>query len=159
MKVKRNIAFKDCSQDQQLLLPPNIADLIAPNHPVCVVSRLIDNVDLSTILQTYSGGGTSSYHPRMLLKVLVFAYLSNIYSSRKIEAALKENILFMIRQTRIMAQKRTMNLQKKMALKLLSNIASSISHKLQNLKMTFHKRRTCITTRNKIAIIVQWDNR
>jgi len=43
----------------------------------------------------YKGGGTSSYHPRVLLKVLVYAYLDNTYSSRKIETSLKENIHYM----------------------------------------------------------------
>lgn len=44
---------------------------------------------------SYKGGGTSSYHPRMMLKVLFYAYLNNIYSCRKIEKALQENIHFM----------------------------------------------------------------
>jgi transposase len=43
----------------------------------------------------YKGGGTSSYHPKMLLKVLVYAYCKKIYTSRKIAAALRENNHFM----------------------------------------------------------------
>lgn len=50
---------------------------------------------MDPVLKKYKGGGTSSYHPRMLLKVLVYGYLCNIYSSRKLEAAVKENIHFM----------------------------------------------------------------
>jgi transposase len=51
---------------------------------------------ISVVLEkSYKGGGTSSYHPRMLLKVIVYAYLRNLYSSRKIEQALQENIHFM----------------------------------------------------------------
>ena len=46
-------------------------------------------------MSKYRGGGASSYHPKMLLKILVYGYLSNIYSSRKLENALKENIHFM----------------------------------------------------------------
>ena len=41
------------------------------------------------------GGGTSSYHPRLMLKVLIYGYLTNLYSSRKIEQALHQNIHFM----------------------------------------------------------------
>ena len=69
--------------------------MIAANHPVRVVNDVIDQIDIDIIINKYKGGGTSSYHPRMLLKVLMFGYLSNIYSSRRMEAAVKENIHFM----------------------------------------------------------------
>ena len=87
--------FKAYQQNQVFLFPPNLDDLIAANHPVRVVSEVIDRIDIDILLKKYKGGGTSSYHPRMLLKVLVFSYLSNIYSSRRMEAAVKENIYFM----------------------------------------------------------------
>ncbi len=89
------IIFKDYDPDQILLLPPSLKELIPENHPVLVVNQVIDNVEIDSLVDTYKGGGTSSYHPRMLLKVLIYSYLSNIYSSRKIECALKENIYFM----------------------------------------------------------------
>lgn len=89
------VVFKTYDQRQPLLLPPSLEELIAPEHPVRVVSQVIDSVDLQPLLSKYKAGGTSSYHPRMLLKVLVYAYINNIYSSRKMEAALRENILFM----------------------------------------------------------------
>lgn len=78
-----------------MLLPPDLNDLIDANHPVRVVSEVIDKVDIRILLRQYKPGGTSSYHPRLLLKVLVYAYISNIYSSRKIEEALGQNIHFM----------------------------------------------------------------
>jgi len=52
-------------------------------------------MNLSHILRAYKGGGTSSYHPQMLLKVLIYAYTQKIYSSRNIAKALRENINFM----------------------------------------------------------------
>lgn len=87
--------FKAYLQNQVYLFPPHLDDLIALNHPVRVVSEVIDKIDIDILIKKYKGGGSSSYHPRMLLKVLVFSYLSNIYSSRKMEAAVKENIYFM----------------------------------------------------------------
>jgi transposase len=69
--------------------------MVSEGHPVRIVNSIIDKVDIQSILDTYRGGGSSGYHPRMLLKVLVYAYLKNIYSSRQIEEALKENIHFM----------------------------------------------------------------
>ena len=78
-----------------MLFPPNLDEMVPGGHPVRVVDNVIDKVDIQSILDTYPGGGSSGYHPRMLLKVLVYAYLRNIYSSRQIEEALKENIHFM----------------------------------------------------------------
>ena len=87
--------FKAYQQNQRYLFPPSLEDLIVTNHPVRVVSEVIDRIDIDVILKKYKGGGTTSYHPRMLLKVLVYGYLNNIYSSRRIEASAKENIHFM----------------------------------------------------------------
>ncbi len=78
-----------------MLLPPSLEELIEENHPVRVVNDVIDRINVEPLLKQYKPGGTSVYHPRMLLKVLVYGYLSNIYSSRKMEAALKENVHFM----------------------------------------------------------------
>lgn len=89
------VKFKQYAQDQLMLIPPSLEEMIDKNHPVRVVNQVIDKVEIDPLFNKYKGGGTSSYHPRMLLKVVVFAYLSNIYSSRRMEAALKENIHFM----------------------------------------------------------------
>ncbi len=81
--------------DQPQLLPPSYDELIEAEHLVRVVNRVIEQLDLRVVMAKYKGGGTSSYHPQMLLKVLVYAYCKKIYSSRKIAAALRENIHFM----------------------------------------------------------------
>ena len=95
-QIKRsNLKFKEYAQDQIMLIPPSIEDMIDPHHPVRIVNQVINKIDIDALYARYKGGGTSSYHPRMLLKVVVFSYLSNIYSSRRMEAALKENIHFM----------------------------------------------------------------
>lgn len=78
-----------------MMLPPSLEELITENHPVRVVNQVIDQINIDPLLKKYKGGGSSSYHPRMLLKVLVYGYLNNTYSSRRMEAALKENIHFM----------------------------------------------------------------
>ncbi|MCH8568534.1 MAG: transposase [Balneolales bacterium] len=90
-----SIVFKPTQQHQLSILPPSLDELIDTHHPVRVVNKVVDQIDLSKLFSTYKGGGTSSYHPRMLLKVLIYGYVTNLYSSRKIETALKENIHFM----------------------------------------------------------------
>lgn len=96
MKPNRSrILFKQYNQNQMMLLPPSLEELIDADHPVRVVNDVIDNIDDTSLVSQYKGGGTSSYHPRMLLKVMIYSYLCNIYSSRRMESALKENIHFM----------------------------------------------------------------
>lgn len=94
MAKKENL-FKDYGQNQLSLLPPSLDSLIGSNHPVRLVNEVIDGIDLATILSRYPGGGASSYHPRMMLKVLVYGYIRNIYSSRKLELSISEHIHFM----------------------------------------------------------------
>jgi len=92
---RTKVVFKDYSPNQILLLPPSLEEMIDPNHPVRVVNQVIDSLDIDLLIKKFKGGGCSSYHPRLLLKLLVYGYLSNQYSSRKIEQATKQNIHFM----------------------------------------------------------------
>jgi len=91
----KNIVFKAYEQDQLQLLPPSLEELIPDNHLVRVVNQAIERMDIDFLIASYKGGGTSSYHPRMLLKVLIYAYTQRIYSSRQIAKAVRENIHFM----------------------------------------------------------------
>jgi transposase len=77
--------FKAYHQRQAMLLPPSLDELIAANHPVRVVDDVLSKIDIKPLIREYKTGGASNYHPGMLLKVLVYAYINNIYSSRKIE--------------------------------------------------------------------------
>src|SRR5947209_20235454 len=92
--MSKRVVFKRYDQSQPMLLPPSYDDLVPKNHPVRVVNEVVDRLDISGLERTYKGGGASSYHPRMLLKVVLYAYLRNMYSSRKIEEALRESVHF-----------------------------------------------------------------
>lgn len=94
-KTPKTPAFKPYDQHQMFLFPPSIEDMIPQNHPVRLLNMIFDKLNYRSLFARYPGGGTSSYNPAMLVKVLVYAYLNNIYSSRRIEALLKENIHFM----------------------------------------------------------------
>ncbi|MCK5674592.1 MAG: IS1182 family transposase [Spirochaetales bacterium] len=93
--VNSKVVFKNYNFNQNLLLPPSLEEMIPPNHPVRVVNQVVDNLNLDSILKKYEGGGCPAYHPRLMLKVLIYGYLTNQYSSRKIEQALQQNIHFM----------------------------------------------------------------
>jgi len=90
-----SVVFKANHQHQIMAFPPSLDELVAEDHPVRVVQEVLERIDITALLHQYKPGGASSYHPRMLLKALVYAYINNIYSSRKIEDALQRDIYFM----------------------------------------------------------------
>ncbi len=87
--------FKPYTPKQAMLMPANLDEMIPGGHLVRVVDEMIDRLDITPLKRQYKGGGTSAYHPRMLLKVLVYAYTQQTFSSRKIAKALRENIHYM----------------------------------------------------------------
>lgn len=87
--------FKAYHQRQAMLLPPSLDELIPLKHPVRVVDEVLGKINIQPLINCYVSGGAASYHPGMLLKIMVYAYINNIYSSRKIEEALQQNIHFM----------------------------------------------------------------
>ena len=89
------IIYKSYNQNDNLLFLLSFGELIPENHPERTVSAIIDRLDISDIESTYKGGGTSSFHPRMLLKVIVYSYMSNVYSGRRMERLLHENVNYM----------------------------------------------------------------
>jgi len=90
-----SVVFKANHQHQLMAFPPSLDEWVPADHPVRVVQEVLEKVDITALLHQYKPGGTSSYHPRMLLKALVYGYVNNIYSSRKIEEALQRDIHFM----------------------------------------------------------------
>jgi transposase len=87
--------FKNYTQDQIMLLPPSLSELLPEKDLSRVVSQVVDGLDLSVLSLSFRGGGSPSYHPVMMLKVLVYAYSQNLYSSRKIAHALKRDVAYM----------------------------------------------------------------
>jgi transposase len=87
--------FKPYEQRQPLLLPPSLDDLIEPNDLVRVVDQVIEQLEAGIVEAAFPGGGCPPYHPRMMLKVLVYAYCCRIYSSRKIARALRRDVAFL----------------------------------------------------------------
>ena len=89
------VTYKSYNQNDNLLFPHCIGDFIPENDPVRVLDAIVEHLDISAIEATYKGGGASSFAPRMLLKVILYAYLQNIHSGRKMEALLKRDVNFM----------------------------------------------------------------
>jgi transposase len=67
----------------------NLNDLIPENHSARLIDSVVEKLEISDIISQFKGGGRSSYHPKMLLKILFYGYLNNTYSSRKLARAVK----------------------------------------------------------------------
>jgi transposase len=79
----------------QLCLPMDLEEDIPQNHCVRVVNAVINRLDDRIFASAYPGGGRDSFHPKMLTKIIVYAYTQRIYSSRQIAKAIRENVMFM----------------------------------------------------------------
>lgn len=77
---------------QQMLLPEALQDWLPEGHLACFISDAVDGLDLSAFHARYNSGGPRNqpFHPAMMFKVLVYAYASGVFSSRKIAALLNK---------------------------------------------------------------------
>jgi transposase len=87
--------FREYSQSQGLLLPPSLDEFVPEDHEARVINEVVDTMDLSPLLNKYEGGGAPAYHPAMMLKIIIYAYSREIYSSRSIAQELKTDTAFM----------------------------------------------------------------
>ena len=88
--------FRPYSPDQMLLLPQDIREWLPDNHLAHHISDLVDGMDLSVFYAPYAGDGRRNmpYDPSMMVKVLIYAYASGVFSSRAIARRLHEDVAF-----------------------------------------------------------------
>ncbi len=87
--------FRPYDPDQMLLMPPSLADWVPEDHLGRFVRDVVDTLDLSAIEETYTEErGYPPYDPRMMVTVLLYAYCTGSYSSRKIAAKLVDSVAF-----------------------------------------------------------------
>ena len=86
--------FRPYLPDQDFLLPPSPHDWLPESHLAYFVSDVVDQLDLSTVYAKYSDDerGQPAYHPRMMTKLLVHGYCVGVYSSRKIQQRIIEDV-------------------------------------------------------------------
>ena len=84
--------------DQDLLLPPSLREWVAEDHLVYFVSDVVDQLDLSAIHAVYGEEkrGQPPYDPRLMTKLLVYGYCTGVFSSRRIQKRLQEDIPFKV---------------------------------------------------------------
>jgi transposase len=90
--------FRTYVPEQNLLLPPSLLDWLPDNHLAYFVSDVVDQLDLSAIECVYEeeDRGQPPYHPRMMTKILVYGYCVGVFSSRRIQKRLVEDVPFRV---------------------------------------------------------------
>ena len=90
--------YKIYLPEQNLLLPPSLRDWLPENHLVYCVSDVVDQLDLSAIESVYEeeDRGQPPYHPRMMVKILVYSYCVGVFSTRRMEKRLVEDVAFRV---------------------------------------------------------------
>jgi transposase len=86
--------FRTINRDTSFLLPPSVDEWLPQRHLARFVVEVIDGLDLSELVKAYRGSGSASYHPAMLLGLLVYGYATKVFSSRAIERATYDSVAF-----------------------------------------------------------------
>ena len=87
--------FKEYNQHQIMLMPPSLDEKVPEGHLARHISTLVDQLDIREIEERYSELGWRAYHPRMLIKLLIYGYSIGIRGSRRIQKETREDLVFM----------------------------------------------------------------
>jgi transposase len=86
--------FRPIKRDTTFLFPPSVDEWLPQRHLARFVVEVIEGLDLSEMVTAYRGSGVASYHPSMLLGLLIYGYATKVFSSRAIERATHDSVAF-----------------------------------------------------------------
>src|SRR5208282_3673186 len=86
--------FRITDRETNFLMPPSIDEWLPPRHLARFVVEAVDGLDLSAMSKSYRGSGSASYHPAVLLSLLVYGCATGVFSSRKLERATYDSVAF-----------------------------------------------------------------
>ena len=89
--MSNKVTYKNYNMNQ-LQIPMDITDWIEENHISKLINQVVEGIDEKILKQSYNGGGRCSYHPEMMLKIIIYAYINKVTSGRKIDELCKENL-------------------------------------------------------------------
>ena len=121
-------SYRPYYPDEELLLPPSLRDWLPEKHLAYFVSDVVDNLDLSAMEAVYGNEkrGQPPYDPWMMTKVLVYAYCVGVFSSRRIERRLIEDIAFRVLAAGNQPNFRTISDFRKIHLKTLESLFEQV---------------------------------
>ena len=86
--------FRPIDRDTGFLLPPSVDEWLPERHLARFVVEVIEGLDLRSMTGSYRGSGEASYHPELLLGLIVYGYATGVFSSRKLERATYDSVAF-----------------------------------------------------------------
>ena len=86
--------FRLIDRDTGFLLPPSVDEWLPERHLARFVVEVIAGLDLRAMTGSYRGSGEASYHPELLLGLIIYGYATGVFSSRKLERATYDSVAF-----------------------------------------------------------------
>src|ERR1700721_656347 len=86
--------FRPSDRETGFLMPPSVDEWLPEQHLARFVVEVVEGLDLRAMSHSYRGSGTASYHPTVLLSILVYGYATGVFSSRKLERATYDSVAF-----------------------------------------------------------------
>jgi transposase len=86
--------FRPINRDTDFLLPPSVDEWLPERHLARFVVEVIEQLDLTKLARAYRGSGSASYHPALLLGLMVYGYATKVFSSRALERATYDSVAF-----------------------------------------------------------------
>src|SRR5260370_33154186 len=86
--------FRTMDRETAFLLPPSVDEWLPERHLGRFIVEVMARLDLSAMSRSYRGTGSASYHPTLLLGLLVYGYATGVFSSRKLERATYDSVAF-----------------------------------------------------------------
>jgi transposase len=86
--------FRDFDRQIPFLLPPSIDEWLPERHLARFIVELIERLNLSAMVKAYRGSGSKPYHPQVLLGVILYGYVTGVFSSRRLERATYDSVAF-----------------------------------------------------------------
>jgi transposase len=129
--------YRPYAPDQLLILPPSLREWLPEEHLAYFISDLVDQFDLSTIEATYEDElrGGPPYHPAMMVKVLLYAYCTGVYSSRRMAKRLHEDVAFRVLAAGNAPDFRTISEFRRRHLEALSGLFRQVLELAQQAKL------------------------
>ena len=86
--------FRPTDRETGFLMPPSVEEWLPEQHLARFVVEVVEGLDLRAMSHSYRGSGSASYHPTVLLSILVYGYATGVFSSRKLERATLNSVAF-----------------------------------------------------------------
>jgi transposase len=86
--------FRLIDRETGFLMPPSVFEWLPPRHLARFVVEVVSGLDLRAMIGSYRGSGEASYHPALLLGLIIYGYATGVFSSRQLERATYDSVAF-----------------------------------------------------------------